>query len=120
MYLGDFYLMVKKDPVAAFGEYAISQNLFRRTIKGGAGSSSICGSGRPAQYRMGVVVNQLKAVPLVFGMAPVAAIADRADPQSVRLRGELAVITAPTPRGRSSRLSPARLGEGDEAERLYS
>jgi serine/threonine protein kinase/tetratricopeptide (TPR) repeat protein len=119
MYLGDFYLMVKKDPVSAFGEYAISLNLFQEQLKEEPDHLDLRQRVGAAHYRMGVVLNQLKAVPLVCGAAPVAAMANRSYSESLRLRRELAAIDRTDAQGQIELiLSLARLGEGDEAERL--
>lgn len=119
MYLGDFYLMVRKNPDIAWSEYDQSLRIFDEQLKADPDNLDLRQRVAAAQYRIGMTAEQLRGAPLLAGPTAPVVITDRAYADSLRLRKDLAQIDSRDAQSQIEvLLSYARIRQYDDAERV--
>jgi eukaryotic-like serine/threonine-protein kinase len=117
MYLGDFHLMMRKDPDAAAVHYALCQELFGRVLADEPDNLDVRQRVAATHYRLGLTAGPRPGVaPLAGALAEVApAVGHFAE--SLRLRSELAKIDTTDTQGQVEvLLTYARLGQVRDAD----
>jgi serine/threonine protein kinase/tetratricopeptide (TPR) repeat protein len=121
MYLGDYYLMARRQFPPAFAEYSISLKIFADQLREEPDNLDLRQRVSAALYRIGVTAELLNAPTLVAGPAPLVHITNHAYAECLRLRKDLAHIDTRDAQGQVELLlAHARLGHTEDAERIIS
>ncbi|HJZ89303.1 MAG TPA: protein kinase [Gemmataceae bacterium] len=119
MYLGDFLLMIRKDPTAASAVYGLCMRDFAEALESDPDSLDLRQRIAAAHYRLGLAAGERTGVALLAG--PAAEIANRAHhyAECLRLREELAKIDTKDTQGQVELLlALARVGRTADAEKV--